>query len=213
MDRTSTFVHFGVPESLATAVVLILLSLSLAPWFGGTELGPLKVPKLPETLNRWVRVLAPVCLLLFSCGFLKVWPNQPVEASSLTYAEYLAGFFDTSKSQAVHGKLYPMNELEVRELRRILGGTRWDGGDKWGLISFDEAGRIGTYTNQPGRSPGTLLIQGVPGGTVPILVGEWEQKDGQSGRVMLIIPGGSGGERLGVAWGPSFTIHGEWKRQ
>jgi hypothetical protein len=212
MDRSSTFALLGFPETLSTAVTLILLSLSLAPWLGGIELGPLKVPKLPAGANRWVRLIAPAGLLVFCFGYLKLWPINSPKTAPLTYSQYVDGFFNTSKGQAVHGKLYRINELEMRYLRQILGGTRWDGGKNWGTVSFDETGRIGTYTNEPGRSPGTMLVQGVPMGSLPILVGEWQQEDGQAGRAMMEIPHGGKDERLDVLWGPSFTVRSEWKK-
>lgn len=212
MEKLSTYSLLGLPESLATAIILVWLSLSLAPWFGGTELGPLKVPKLSETASRWLRVVAPVGLVVFALGFVKLWPAKPQAAATLSYSQYLEGFFDTSKSQAVRGEPYLMNELEVRQLRGFLGGTRWDGGANWGTITFDESGRRANYTNQSGRYPGALLIQGVPPGTVPILIGEWQQHDRQSGRIMLLVPAASSGEQLVVRWGPSFAAESTWRK-
>jgi hypothetical protein len=45
-----------------------------------------------------------------------------------------------------------------------------------------------------------------------MLVGEWQQPDGQAGRVMLVIPATGSGERLGVLWGPSYAAESEWNR-
>lgn len=56
-------------ETVAGAVLLAFFSLSLAPWFGGTEIGSIKVPKFSAKTNRWLRVVGPtafvVCLLVF----------------------------------------------------------------------------------------------------------------------------------------------------
>ncbi len=188
MDRTSTYALLGVPETLAIALVLVWLSLSLAPWLGGTELGPLKVPKLGDGVNRWLKIAAPLGLLVFTSGFLKTWPTAVSTPQALTYTKYVEGFFDPSKSQAIRGEPYPLNELEARQLQLFLGGTKWEGSENWGLVTFDESGRRATFTNQAGRSPGNLLIQGLPPGTIPILIGEWKQSDGQAGRIMLLVP-------------------------
>ena len=212
LETVSTYALLGVPEALSTALVLIWLSLTLAPWFGGSDVGVFKIPKLSRRTTHGLRIAAPIGLIVFIAGFLPVWPVTASEPRALSFSEYLEGFFDSSKNQAIHGRPYPLSELEARGIQELLGGTRWDGGANWGAVTFDESGRNASFTNRPGRSPGRLLVQGAPPGTIPILVGEWQQPDGQAGRVMLVIPATSDGDRLGVRWGPSFATESEWKR-
>lgn len=208
----STYSILGAPDPLATALVLVSISLTLAPWLCGTELGPLKVPKLPSPTGRWLRIGAPIWLIVFTIAFVKVWPEKNQDSQPLSYKQYLDGFFDTSKNQAIRGTSYPMNELESRELQQALGSTKWDGGANRGEITFNEFGRQAAFTNQAGRSPGTLLLQGVPMGSVPLIVGEWQQQDGQSGRIMLSFSLGSNWEQLEVNWGSAFVARSTWKR-
>lgn len=218
MENVSSYALIGFPESLGTAFVLVWLSLSLAPWLGGTELGPLKVPRFTTAINRWLRIAGPIGFFLFSFGFIKIWP--PMASASLassplpTMSEYLDSFFNESaKRIQLPGELLVLNELEARGLRETLGGTKWDGGANWGVVSFDKAGRIATFTNEADRSPGKILVQGAPMGTAPIIVGEWYQADKQSGRLIFSLRYDDGGdELLYVMWGPAFSVESKWKQ-
>ena len=49
-------------------------------------------------------------------------------------------------------------------------------------------------------------------GSVPLIVGEWQQQDGQSGRIMLSFSLGSNWEQLEVNWGSAFVARSTWKR-
>jgi hypothetical protein len=100
VEKLSTYAVAGIPEGLATTFVLICLSLSLAPWLGGVEIGPLKVPKFSDRANRWIRVAAPLAFMVFALGFLKIWPSG-VSTEALTYDEYLSSFFIEGKKNAL----------------------------------------------------------------------------------------------------------------
>jgi hypothetical protein len=206
VEKLSTYAFVGLPESIATALALICLSLALAPWLGGSEVGPLKVPKFDRRTTRWLRVAGPLGLTLFLMGFVRVWPSENAGSASLDFTSYMNGFFTPGKER-LKGSLFVLNELETRQLREMLANSKWDGGT-WGTVSFDSSGRIATYTNDVGRSPGRLLVQGAPYGTVPGLVAEWFQEDGQSGRALIII----GGESLLLRWGPQFSVDSLWRR-
>jgi hypothetical protein len=212
METSSTYAALGIPEGIAAAFLLIWLSLSLAPWFGGTEIGPLKIPRLHVRVNRWMRVVAPFGFILFALGFLRIWPppHSKVEAE-ISHDAFIANFFDSSKQEQLKGTLFILNELEAQEIQKKLGTTKWEGGPHWGQVSFDKTGRTATYTNELGRSAGRILIQGAPPGTVPLLIGEWHQEDGQGGRIALNIdlydP-----NVMNLMWGPGLSVAGHWKR-
>jgi len=94
----------------------------------------------------------------------------------------------------------------------MLGSSTWTGGQHWGTISFNKIGRIAKYTNEEGKSPGWILIQGVPPGTIPLIVGEWHQDDGQSGKMVIILPQENKmQDTLSVSWGPGFLVKSDWK--
>jgi hypothetical protein len=57
METFSTYGRFGIPEAIATALLLFWFSLSLAPWLGGTDVGTIKIPRLSARMNRWLRVV------------------------------------------------------------------------------------------------------------------------------------------------------------
>jgi len=157
-----------------------------------------------------MRILAPIGLVIFVGGFLKVWPPQPQVPQVISYEEYMHGFTDQSKTQRIEGKLFVLNELETREITEFLGGTDWSGGPNWGHVSFDAGGRTAAYANEKGRASGHILIQGPLPGTVPALAGEWQQTDGQSGRLLVMIP--INRKVLHVSWGPGFKIDSTWTR-
>jgi hypothetical protein len=218
LDKISTYAILSIPEGIATTFVLIWLSLSLAPWLGGTEIGPLKIPRLDGQMKRWLRLFAPLGLVLFILGFVRLWPSGNVEraprgnieAAALDFDSYARTFFDPTKKEQLKGSLFLRNELEIRQLQSFLGNSRWDGGSHWGAVSFDGSGRTGNYTNDPDRSPGRILIQGAPPGTVPALYGEWHQEDGQKGRVVIFTIAGR--EKLTLRWGPGLTVESVWTR-
>ena len=147
MNSISTFARLGIPDALATTVALVLLSLALAPWLGGAEIGPLKVPVLNDKVKRRLAYGAPVCLILFVCGFLKLWPTKTPEAGPTTYGAFMRRFEGAGATYQddrpfVSGQVFPMKEFEARFLAKELGGTRWDGGEHWGEVQFDAAGRV-----------------------------------------------------------------------
>ena len=72
----STYDVLGIPDTIGGALVLICLSLVLARWFGGLEIGPLKVPTLDGQQSSMVRRIAPVFLLVSLLGFLPVWSKN-----------------------------------------------------------------------------------------------------------------------------------------
>ena len=211
MEGISTYSLLGIPDAVSTTLVLICLCLCLAPWLGGLEIGTLKIPRLSERGNRAMRVAGPLILVLFTGGFMRLWENSPGSRPALTWERYQAQFFDSSKAFVPEGRLFPLNnELETQEFEDALGNTKWKS-DIWGTVLFDPSGRIATYTNQEGRAPGRILIQGAPPGTVPLIIGEWHQDDGQNGPLVLFWPRRDKGE-LTVAWGPGLKAVSRWKR-
>ena len=78
----STYFRLGLPETLAVALVLACLCLCLAPWLGGKDVGPLKVPAIDERTARWMKYVAPIGLLVFLAAFAKVWPVLPGSTAS-----------------------------------------------------------------------------------------------------------------------------------
>lgn len=83
----STYAFFGVPEALATAIVLIALSIALAPWFGGLEIGPLKVPAFRNRSTLGLRVGGPAAFLVAVAGFFPLWGSAGEEEVQGTVAE------------------------------------------------------------------------------------------------------------------------------
>ncbi|MEO1687219.1 MAG: hypothetical protein AAFU61_04870 [Pseudomonadota bacterium] len=74
-DPQSTYATLGIPEILAVPLALIALSLALAPWFGGTQIGPLTVPSLRRTPVA-ARVALPCLFLASLAGFLPIWSQD-----------------------------------------------------------------------------------------------------------------------------------------
>lgn len=75
MDDLSTYALLGIPDGVATALVLVSLSLVLAPWFGGSELGPLKVPTIGEQPGKVLKVVAPIAFVAAIAAFFPVWQS------------------------------------------------------------------------------------------------------------------------------------------
>ena len=209
----STYAFLGIPESLASVLVLVCLSLSLTPWLGGLEVGPLKVPRIEGPRAAAMKLFAPLGFFLTIAGFYPIWNNNDSDQTAvvdpqISREEYLESYFDPSV-RTIKGSLLAMTELETQWMEHFLGGSTWDGGKHWGKIQFQQGGRVAKYTNEPGRAPGQILVQGAPLGTAPVLLAEWSQEDGQSGRVLLGI---GTNDELSAVWGPSRSIRDVWTR-
>ncbi|HCI6409443.1 TPA: hypothetical protein NPP25_003613 [Klebsiella quasipneumoniae subsp. similipneumoniae] len=220
MNSRSTYEYFGIPESLAISIALVSLALTLAPWVEGAEVGPLKVPKIRAEVLKSLKIIAPIFLLLTLLGFPKLWHeeglinkneilhqdiNQKTDIKNPSYETYLNNFFDTN-SNYIKGEAYPLKEIESEYFETYFSYTCWQGGRNWGDITFSKPGRIGQYSNLNGRSPGKIILQGTPNGTVPIIIGEWIQLDGQKGKLFINLPEHGNVESLEMSWGPNFSV-------
>lgn len=185
MEHVSTYGRLGVPDAVASALVLISISLALAPWFGGVELGPLKVPRLEGRTSRVVRIFAPLILLVAIAGFYPLWPEARTQANGGAFSE-----------------------LELRWLEETLGASTWTEADTWGTVVFDKSGRAARYSNVPGRSPGGIELRDAePGSGFILFRGDWRQDDGKTGELELLISGY--GDKVAVMWGPRMSIVSE----
>lgn len=183
----STYGYLGIPDGVATAFVLIALSLMLTPWFGGLELGPLKVPTLKRGQSTILRAVMPVMFLISIAAFFPFWSSNVEDSES------------------------DLNELALRWLEDELGQSVWDGGQEWGEVVFQPSGREARYSNAPNRSGGAIEIQGgnFAGSGFLLFTGTWSQDDGREGEFEFVA--GYGNEAQ-VRWGPDNSIISEWIR-
>jgi hypothetical protein len=199
------FVSLGVPGLALGVFYMLFRTFSF------------KFPKVPR---NWVGPIIVLFMLLTSGVIfyaLTLWSPSAESSDSkikdISYEDYLSNFFDSSKKSHVLKQLIALNELEVRQFERMFANSSWDGGEHWRSVSFDVSGRRATYTNNPGRSPGTILIQGAPPGTVPIVIGEWFQEDKQEGKFIMGVDSFHNPTKLQLSWGPGFTAKTLWKRK
>jgi hypothetical protein len=131
MEKFSTYGFLGIPEGIATALLLFWFSLSLAPWLGGTDIGTIKIPRLSARMNHWLRMVGPLGCILLAGGFLKIWPESkaPLEITEpqlkapleITRDEYIHSFFNTTKEQQITGKLFSLSGLNLTLFRQRWG--------------------------------------------------------------------------------------------
>lgn len=139
--------------------------------------------------------------------------NVEQQASNLSMDQYAELAFSGAESKRRPlKKLLALDNMQISAFIKLFGSSRWEGGTHWGRISFDASGRKATYSNGPGRSPGTILLQGSPRGTVPLLLGEWWQDDGQSGMLLVQYESAEPANSIHVSWGPGRSVSSEWKR-
>lgn len=62
-EASSLFRIAGIPEALGVAISLITLSMALSPWFGGLEIGPLKIAKIPSNMHRRVSTVGTILFI------------------------------------------------------------------------------------------------------------------------------------------------------
>jgi hypothetical protein len=63
MDCLDLPVSKLIPEALTTALVLISLAISWAPYLAGQDIGPLKVPNVPPRFARILRIGGPLLVI------------------------------------------------------------------------------------------------------------------------------------------------------
>lgn len=189
MEKLSSYGLLGIPDTVATIFVLVSLSLLLAPWFGGLELGPVKVPNVSGRSERVLKYGTPVLFLIAIGGFYPAWLPAEQERRSVE-----------------------IPEIALRWLEFAFGQSAWDGGDAWGTITFDKTGRTARYTNAPGRVGGGIeLLSGGTGGSGYVLFsGVWRQDDGKKGELDLIVS--DYGDEFEVHWGPEKNIINKWTK-
>ena len=82
----STYGLLGIPDALAVTFALISLSLTLVPWLGGKDIGPLKIPNLEGLSKRLIIAIGPLTLVLFMIGFYPLWSTAPQPGKALRLA-------------------------------------------------------------------------------------------------------------------------------
>jgi hypothetical protein len=75
-EKKSLADKLGWPDGLRVAVVLAALAVALAPYVGGVDLGPFKVPQLPGSIANAAVVGGPVLLAVALVLLLPLW-NAP----------------------------------------------------------------------------------------------------------------------------------------
>ena len=60
----SIYQIFGIPTEVGSALFLVALGLTLSPYLGGLEAGPIKIPALPPDQGRKLQLGGPALLLL-----------------------------------------------------------------------------------------------------------------------------------------------------
>ena len=215
----SVYGLLGIPESLAISLTLIAIAIALVPFFGGMELGPIKIPKLPTRQAHQLRFLGPCLALAALFCFVPAISSKPkstplptLESADIDEATYASYVMDDPNWKPL-GKLTSLSDGFFGGSYEGFAGSVWDGGPHWGTIRFDRSGRVATFTNSPGGSSGRILLQAAAMGTVPIYHGEWWQADGQKGFLDInMMASNLRDGPLIVDWGPQMNLTVEMKR-
>jgi hypothetical protein len=103
MHKHSTYEQLGLPGHIGEIFLLVSLALTLAPYFPGVDFGPLKVPALPDTSRKALKLLAPVLFAASIVFFFPFWP-EPTEHIRSAAADYTAKtvLFKNSSSRNVN---------------------------------------------------------------------------------------------------------------
>lgn len=215
----SVYGLLGIPESLAISLALISIAIAFTPFFGGMELGPIKIPKLPVRQAHKLRFWGPCLAIAAVFCFVPVIPSklkpnslpslQSADIDEATYASYRMEDPDWKPL----GNLTKLSDGFFGGSYERFAGSVWDGGSHWGTVRFDRSGRVATYSNSPGGSPGRILLQAAAIGTVPIYHGEWWQADGQRGFLDInMMASNLRDGPLIFDWGPQMNLTVEMKR-
>ena len=210
MEKVSTYTYLGIPDPLSITLVLLLLSLSLVPFAAGADFGPLKVPSLRPSVSARLKWAAPLLLFFSMMAFFPFWPGKTSADVAMSAEKYRQQLVNGSSSLV--GQLVAISKHQAVQHRLWFADSKWAGGPNWGTVIFEADGRTAAYSNESGKAPGTLLLQGLASASALLIVGEWQQSDGQSGVILLDVPQSTETEDnvLRVKWGPGFTRESRW---
>lgn len=194
MEHVSTYSRLGIPDSVAAALLMICLSLLLAPWLGGLEIGPLKIPKISAATARVLRYLAPVLVIAVLGGFYPTWERKSGDEKS--------------------DEVLLVRETDLAWLETSFGGTKWRDDASWGIVIFDSAGRTARYSNVRGRSAGSIVVSpnAAPGSGFIMFNADWVQDDGSKGEMTVLATPYEPGS-IFFLWGPDNAMQSQLKLQ
>lgn len=95
----STYQWLGLPGEISVTVFMVALSIALAPYFGGAELGPVKIPRFSHKTTASLKRLGWLPLLLVTAAFYPLWPGGDDKK------EPTGPFSVTIKLESEHGTL------------------------------------------------------------------------------------------------------------
>lgn len=182
----SIYTWLGVPAHFSLVLSTTLFVLAIAPWLGGVEIGPLKIPRLPETWGFRAKIASPM-LALASVVLYAPLLQHPLPPPK--YDDYVRDFFTNKSAQFLLGsEPFKLSKGEAREIKELLGARVLTGGSLWGEIRFAKDGRTASYGHK-GKQNGAIVIQGhVRDPKNPAAfssIGEWRDSTGKAGKLMF----------------------------
>lgn len=75
MSGTNTYSHLGLPSEVTVILFTLSLIASLVPVCSGADFGIFKVPLLRPNIQRWLKIIGPISLVIIVAAFLPVWPK------------------------------------------------------------------------------------------------------------------------------------------
>jgi len=144
-----------------------------------------------------------------------------VVASPYSSVEAYLEAFEHEQQLTEKPRLIEVDAYAAAAWAEILGTTKWQGDQHWGIVTFDADGRRATFTNGPRKASGVVLIQCTMEVPPPayyklFTIGEWRQSDGRRGWLLIddMRTDDATGEltSLKLVWGPKFRLEDTWKR-
>src|SRR5262245_12971693 len=72
----NTYAWLGLPGEISITLFMVTLSIALAPYFGGAELGSIKIPRFSHKTTRSLKHFGWLPLLLATAAFYPLWPGD-----------------------------------------------------------------------------------------------------------------------------------------
>lgn len=214
----SIYTWLGVPEDFSLVLSTTLFVLAIAPWLGGVEIGPLKIPKLPPIWELPAKIVSPMFAL---ASVVLYAPLLQYAIPPPKYDDYVKDFFEDQSALFLLGsEPFKLAEGEAREIKQFLGARVLSGGSVWGEIRFAKDGRTATYGHK-GKPKGTIVIQGhVRDPQNPRAyssIGEWRDAAEKTGKLMFSYTTWTPNKRAPeLKWGDKFdmcTATQEWNSE
>src|SRR6266566_1134624 len=81
MERVSILTSLGLPQDFGKVLLVLSLTLLLAPYLAGTDFGVVKIPAFSDAIQRRLKIFGPILFVLVVLIHVPIVPGKKLSAS------------------------------------------------------------------------------------------------------------------------------------